>query len=271
VVATLVGSGIGFGISTLIPFNIGTAISLGIAMLVINFIAGFKKSWRYGVVAAVAIALGSENNLLDTTLDRLIAIGVGVVIGTLVTFIVWPDKAENRADRFLRLSLTSANKRFNVAMNNARHEEKEDGSEHGDLFHKNINYAQDMINAAEFADKSNIKERIKHTENLYNSIIIIHRVGEESNRNITDGNSNIEKDTENVKKLANDIIEALAAKDKIKQHTINKFTDGIDEVINNVSIDDQDNSITMLRQTFVFGLKEMKQSIEALAECDKNT
>ncbi|WAC02232.1 hypothetical protein N7U66_00100 [Lacinutrix neustonica] len=262
--ATIVGSIIGYGITALIPFNVGTAISLGIAMLVINFISGFKKSWRYGVVAAVAIALGSESNLLDTSMDRLISIGIGVAIGTLITFIIRPDKAEDRANRFLRDAIRAANKRFNVAITNTRYENNKDGSAHANIFHKNINYAQDMLNATQFADKSNIQDRIDHTKNLYNSIIIIHRVGEESHSNITNGSSNIEQDSKTTKTLVSDILNRLANGEKVEQDIIIEFSDQIETLIDNVQMDHEDKTITMLRQTFVFGLTEMKQSLEHL-------
>lgn len=270
VVATIVGSIIGFTISTIIPSNVGTAISLGVSMLVINFITGFKKSWRYGIVAALAIALASESGILNVTIDRLIAIAIGVCVGTLVTFIIWPDKSEDRAKRYMKEALKAANNRFNSAIANTKQKDNEDGSKHASLFHKYINLAEDMTENVRFSDSDNLKSRIKYIRTLYNSIIIIHRVGQESQTNVIDETSNIEKDTEKIKALVNTILENLSKGKEIDDSTSKDFFETIKDLIENVKISEEDTSVNILRHTFIFGLTEMKQSMKTLIELYSN-
>lgn len=53
-----------------------------------NTIAGFYSEWPYGLVAAVALALDSGGNIIETALDRLLATTLSVVIGTAISTII---------------------------------------------------------------------------------------------------------------------------------------------------------------------------------------
>lgn len=99
IMATLVGCGVGVVTILIVPYGYGTAVSLVVTMLVMNAIAGFRSEWRYGVVAAVALSLGSEQDVMQAALDRSISITLGAGIGVLASLVVWPEKASTRAKR----------------------------------------------------------------------------------------------------------------------------------------------------------------------------
>ena len=84
VAATLIGSAIGAACLLLLSGAYATAGALALSMLVINAVAGFRPEWRYGAVAAVALSLGAESDLWQTTQDRALAIGLGALIGIVV-------------------------------------------------------------------------------------------------------------------------------------------------------------------------------------------
>ncbi|HKJ06468.1 MAG TPA: FUSC family protein, partial [Flavobacteriaceae bacterium] len=153
VYATLVGSAIGFIFVALIPWGFGTAVSLLITMFIMNGIAGLKPSWRYGVVAAVAISLGSEENALATSLDRLIAIVIGITIGILATSVIWPNKASKRANNHLRKALNACKERLEIAYENSKTDDKEDASEVADNFHTYLGRAKGAAEAIKFGNK----------------------------------------------------------------------------------------------------------------------
>ena len=57
----------------LLPTGYGTAAAIALSILV-NAVAALRPAWRYGVVAALALALGSESNMLQTAMDRSLSI-----------------------------------------------------------------------------------------------------------------------------------------------------------------------------------------------------
>ena len=266
ITATFVGSVIAFFLVAILPWGLGTIISLAVTMFIINGIAGFKPSWRYGTVAAVAISLGSNDNAFDTSWNRLLAIGIGLSIGIIISLIIFPDKAENRAKRHIRKALRAAAARFEIALNNTRKKDNNDFTDAASKFHKNINAAQKTANAIKFTNKSIILRRIENTRKLYNSILIIHRVAQSSKEDITSGDSGIEKDSQIVREKASQILKALADNKEIDEKDLKIFSELVEEAKEHIVLIPDNKSINMLRQTLVFGLTEVRESIEALVK-----
>jgi len=270
ITATLVGSIIAFVLIVVLPLNLGTIISLAFTMFVLNAIAGFKPSWRYGIVAAVAISLGSEENAFDTSLQRITAIGIGLGIGIVISFIIFPDKAENRAKRHIRKALRAAANRFEIAITNTRKEENKDFTSSAEKFHRNINAAERTAKSISFGKKQPILDRINDTRKLYNSILIIHRVATHAENDITNGGSGIEKDAEKVQKKASEILKCIANREEVDEKSLEIFSNFVEKAKNNIELNPDNKSVNMLRQTFVFGLTEIRDSISNLVKTIKN-
>lgn len=270
IVSTLVGSAIGFVLVSFMPWGVGTAVSLGLCMFVINMIAHFKPSWRYGVVAAVAIALGSENNTITMTLNRLISIGIGVTVGIFVSLSVLPDKAEDRARRYLRRALRNASRRFEIAVANTRvaKEEQEDSGETADNFYTNLSYAKGAAQAIKFnKDQSIILQQIENTEKLYNSILIIHRVADQSEKGVSDEEAGIEENAEELKEMACSLIKQLANQEQKQDIDLEEFTQLVQTTQKNINTNANNKEVNIRRHTFIFGLTEIRDSIHHLLEC----
>jgi len=269
IIATLVGSIIAFFLVIVLPLHLETIISLAITMFVLNAIAAFKPSWRYGIVAAVAISLGAEQDAFEISLERLMAIGIGLGIGIVISLLVFPEKAETRAKKNIRRALSAASNRFETAVQNTRKGENKDLTSSAEKFHKNINAAERTANSISFGRKQPILNQIKTTRKLYNSILIIHRVAAHAENDVTNGNSGIEVDAEIVHEKASKILKALANQDKIEDSELEIFSDLVEKAKDHVVLNPDNKSVNMLRQTFVFGLTEIRDSISVLVKIIK--
>lgn len=259
--STLVGAIIGIIFVTLFPWKLGVVLSLLFSLFILNAIASFKPEWRYGVVAAVSLALSSDDNTIGLVTDRLLSIGFGVAVGILITFIVWPDKAENRTLRYVRKALKNTRDRFRIEFKNTRENKNKNTSKINDNFSTNLNQAKKTASSIAFQDTDKIKKLINSTEKLYNSITIIKRVAQKSSKDISNGKSGIEKNSEKVIEKACNILEKLAKNKKVDKNEIKEFSELIETTKNNINLKTEDKEINLLRSTFMFGLGETKESI----------
>ena len=264
ILSTVVGIVIGFIFVALIPWELGVVLSLLFSLFIINGISSFKPEWRYGVVAAVALALGSEDSTFDLAIERLFSIGFGVVLGIIISLIIWPITADKRALQFVKKALKNTCDRFKIEFNNTRDRKNKNATTVNNNFSTNINQAKKNAASITFSKKENLLELIKNTERLYNSITIIQRVAEKSNKNVTDGESGIEKNSEKVTEKACEIIEKIAGSKNIEKQEISSFSELIETTKSNIQTQTNNKDLNILRNTFIFGLTEIKESIEKL-------
>lgn len=270
ILATILGSAIGFGLVAIIPWGYGTALSLLIIMFIMNAIASLNPSWRYGVVAAVAISLGSEESALDTSIDRLIAMGIGIGIGLLITAIVWPEKAITRANNHLRKALNAACDRFEVAYQNNKSSEKENADHIANNFNASLGNAKEAAAAISLDDKSKIFKQIQATENLYNSILIIHRVGQNADTTMLSEEAGIQQNAEKLKDRACEMIGDLVNKEVITDEKFSEFEALVKQTKNEVNTMSKDKQQNMFRHAFVFGITEINDSLKVLKDLVAN-
>lgn len=178
-VATVIGCVVGVASFLLLPDGYGTAVALAVAMLAMNVLAGLKPRWRYGVVAAIALALGSEGNIVQTSIDRILSIGLGVVVGTVVSLVVWPEKSSARAKRHLRDALDSICDGLQQSIDASTSDESVSELDAKRRFAREISKARDAASAVRIADDSQLREDIDNTERLYHATLILLRVSEE--------------------------------------------------------------------------------------------
>ena len=264
ILSTLVGAVIGFIFVALIPWELGVVLSLLLSLFIINGIASFRPEWRYGVVAAVALALGSEGDAFDLALSRLLSIGFGVSIGILTSLIVWPSTAESRTLKYIRKSLKNTVDRFQIEFKNTRDKKNKKATKINNNFSTNLNQAKNTLTSITFQDKGQLSNLIENTERLYNSITIIQRVADKSNNNITNGESGIEKDSEKVIDKACEIIKTFSKKDSLEKSDIEDFSELIKTTKSNIQLNTDDREVGILRNTFIFGLTEIEESLKML-------
>lgn len=266
VLATVVGSGIGFAFVTIIPTGYATIISLVVTMFVMNAIASFKPSWRYGVVASVAISLGAESDALQISLDRLLNIGIGITIGLIVTAVIWPEKASDRARKHLRSALNIASNRFEIAFKNTRTDKKEDATKVANNFHSSLGNAKNAAGSIRFGKKNKINNLIDATEKLYNSILIIHRVSDSKDTTLLDDGDESVKNAEDFNQQTCEIIKTIVNNDRVEDEKMETFKSLVRKIKKNINDLDEDKNQTVFRNAFIFGIEEIQESLFILED-----
>lgn len=270
IAATLLGSALGVLCLVALPGGYGTAVALAACMLVINFIAGFFPQWRYGVVAAVALALGSENDLLQTSVDRGIAISLGALVGTLISFVVWPDRAVKRAERHLREALCATADRLDIAVENARDDEDRDSDDARRRYHRAITSARDAADGIRLGDKRDVRRRIEKCERLYNSVLILNRVAEETDR-VTGESEQLAEAVETIRRGGHELTVAIAEReaspDEIER-ALASMREAIEQAREATAepSDESERRAHVIRNGLVFGLGEVADCLEAFSD-----
>lgn len=259
-VATLLGCAVGIVSFAIVPNGYGTAVSLAIAMLVMNVLAGFYPQWRYGVVAAVALALGADSEVWQISLDRCLSIGSGVVVGTVVSFVVWPDKSSERARRHVRDALTAICESLSASLDALQSDDGEVRElEAKQRYAREISSARNSVEAVRFADDADIRKHIRNTERLYHAALIIVRVADEMIRSGERDSELIDR----INEIGDKVCEAIT-RISDEDNQINGHLEEIRQQLSKLrdKIPDLPVDKTIAHATH-FGLNEMEDSLQA--------
>lgn len=267
--ATLVGCVIGIVCLVLLPHGYGTAGALAISMLVMNGIAAFRADWRYGVVAAVALALGGTDTILETALERLIAIGCGVVIGIVVSFVVWPEKSESRVERHIRNALQAATELLDKIIQQATSSAGVDSEKVRRRFVSELNAAQETAGEIRFADNETLREKIKAVERFHHGLTVINRVAKRTD-DVVRGNDAFADDIAECKSLTSEIAAALVSGDTDVVDQRAALKDCLRKLRDVAHRNDHDATSHLQQTTLVFALEEVQASLDRLYELYAN-
>jgi uncharacterized membrane protein YgaE (UPF0421/DUF939 family) len=266
ILSTLVGVGIGLVFSFFLPLRFGESISLFFSIFLLAGISYFKPEWRYGIVGAIAMAMAPDENPFDVAIDRLIAIGLGALIGIIITLIVWPNSSEKRTIRYVRKSLKHIFDKLKTEFQNTRDSNNEGSSKSAKKFSSDIDKAKSIASNIAFSKKENLEKLIEKTEKLYNSVIIIQRVAKRSENNISDGDSGIKDQSNKVTEKACSIIEKFSKNKKLPKQEIEEFSELISKTKSSINQNPDDKELGILRNTFMFSLTEIEECIKGLFE-----
>jgi len=266
VLATIVGIVIWSIFVSIIPYGYGTVVSLLVTMFIMNAIASFQPSWRYWVVAAVAISLGSENDLLEISLDRLLAIGIGIWVGLLVAGIIWPEKSSNRALKHIRYSLNRAQDIFKVTFKNIRSDENDNSSNIVNDFHLSLGKAKDAVENIHLEKVDKYNKLIDGTEKLYNSILIIHRVSNNSDTSLLNYWDNFKKNCDEFSEKTCEILTSLINKEMVDDTIMQEYKTLIKKIKKSVLQENNNEDQDVFRHAFVFGIQEIHESLRVLED-----
>lgn len=173
IMATLVGCVVGVVTIVLVPYGYGTAVSLAASMLVMNAIAGFRSEWRYGVVAAVALALSAEQDVLQAAIDRSLSIALGAGVGVLASLLVWPEKASTRAERNERRAIEVLCEA--IAMTTDKHVDSSTHSKWQGDYRGVLGDIDSLIKNVRLADDAHLERRRNALEDLAQAIAVFGR------------------------------------------------------------------------------------------------
>ncbi|MGJ8560717.1 MAG: FUSC family protein [Litorimonas sp.] len=260
--ATMVGSAVGMFCLFVLPNGYGVAIALAITMFVMNFIAGFRENWRYGVVAAVALALADTSGDIELAKARAIAIGIGILIGIAVSLTVWPESAVKRGLRHRRAALRAAAERFSYALKDEEGSEKSDQARQ--RFHAALSNGRAVTRSAKVGEKTRLQHTFDSLESLYNSIIVIDRV--DSPLSYFD-KAAIERS--DLIQAGQDALAALTDDETDTAEAIDAFSTAVDQAEAGLSSHDLKNDGANQAASVIFALREMEQCMSDFK--DRNT
>jgi uncharacterized membrane protein YgaE (UPF0421/DUF939 family) len=269
VLATVVGSLIGLVSLLLLPIGYGTAFALALSMLIMNAIAGLRPDWRYGVVAAVALSLGSESDALQTVQDRTVAIGIGAFIGAIISLVVLPDTSRKRAQRHLQAALDAAARSLGNAVDKADGKPASDNDGYADRYHSNIKSARKAADGVRFGDREVIHKRIEIIEELYNSILILNRVADQTN-GISEGNDSFQDNIKLIRKQGCEVIKAIADGDVYQAEKLDEVWESVKSARRQVSGSKGNARDHVIRSALVFGFGEVAESLKKLIDIHKD-
>lgn len=269
VLATLVGSAVGILCLFILPYGYGTAIALGVTMLVINAIAGFRPDWRYGVVAGVALALGSEQNAIETAQDRGLAIALGAFVGVGVSLLVWPDTAKKRASRHINTALEAAVEMLDIAIGgNGSGEGGNELRTVQEKFDDAISSARDASKGIRLGDRKSITGRIDQSQRFYQAILSIERVTRARAEADIDRNEELNEAIESIRQEACEAVRYLAEKGRMNEDELNDVVDAVERSKALPRTDDP--TASLLDNAFVFSLSEMTLALQNLQKAFDN-
>lgn len=206
VLATIVGCVVGVTTLWLIPIGYGTAAALAISMLVMNAIAGLRPEWRYGVVAAVALSLGSEQDVATAAWERALSIAIGAGVGIAVSLVVWPERASTRAKRKLRRALKLLCEAIERAASN---EVPSDGDSKWQPTYRDVlGDINTLIANVRLADNDDLAKQRDAIEDLARAVIVFARCVRLDSVSDAEGNT-VTMARESVRALSTDLARAV--------------------------------------------------------------
>lgn len=263
VVATIVGSIVGVICLFLLPYGYGTAIALAVTMLVINAAAGFRPDWRYGVVAGVALALGSEQNAMQTAQERSLAIALGAFIGVAVSVVVWPDTASKRANRHINSALFAAAEMLDRLIGHAAgNAEPDDVQGIRQRFGAALSSARQAADGIRFADSRAVEDRIEQTQRLHQSLTTIERVSQARRQAGIEDNAELSEAIETVRKEACEAVLSLAREGRLDEGELDNVIEAVERAKDTPR--NSERIASMLDNALVFALGEVTLSLRNL-------
>ncbi|PRY22158.1 fusaric acid resistance family protein [Aliiruegeria haliotis] len=179
IAATLVGSLIGLLCLWLLPRHWGTVSALATTVFLLNAISVVRPSWQYGTVAAIALSLGHPENVVDVSIDRGVAILIGVGVGIAVSILVWPDRAKARFVRHRRAALAALSERLAQVLKASSSNCNTVAAEADRRYRQEFDRAATAAEEMRLGSIAGANDQIQHLRRVYNSIVIIDRAVEE--------------------------------------------------------------------------------------------
>ncbi|MET1753955.1 FUSC family protein [Novosphingobium sp. RD2P27] len=175
---TLLGSMAGLAAVMLLPGADDVGWRLAAVALSMNGVAVVLPSMQYGVVAAAIIVLPSDNDALAGAIDRGVAIGVGTLVSTACTFVIWPESASKRAERAIMRALAACTDLLNAQADALVHDKQVSRNDLQQRFLNAITDARGLIGDAQrwSARGHDVAPLIEATSRLWHTLIILDRL-----------------------------------------------------------------------------------------------
>ncbi|MEO1136288.1 MAG: hypothetical protein AAFW68_06710, partial [Pseudomonadota bacterium] len=231
--------------------------------------AAFRPDWRYGVVAAVALSLGSVENTTDTAIDRGIAIGLGVAIGMISSFIIWPDSAASRARRHAQSALIDIRRRLDAILSHVFGDFKENKQKKAQRdFHDHVKDARSAVRSMTGDQQSAVEDYLDGIEHLNNSVLLIDRALSDA-KNTDEVGEDVVEWLKGFQEQTRTVIDGLTGEDVDVKSAISKLEQGLQKggqpKTGGQSAETRRQEISVID----FGVREVIADLKSLIEISK--
>lgn len=176
---TIAGTMIGVICVWLIGGGANTALRVALAAGAASAMATFKPRWRFGIVAAVIVALEQNTTILEGALNRSLAILAGTGAGVAAAFLVWRESAMRRTEQALSQALAGCRDLLKIELEAVTGEKKDFQPAHQDVA-ENLRRAREEASALSSTDgRQMLHERVHAVQRLWHALIMIDRAASE--------------------------------------------------------------------------------------------
>lgn len=186
--SAVAGSVIGFLALALLPAGWGTAVALGAALFVVGVVTALRSSWQLAVVPAVGMSLEGKTDLLHTAVVSSGGIFLGAAIGTAVSLLLWPERAEARFERHFARALRATATRLTDAVEATLEPGRAPRvAEHVTAWEEAVWLAAEALSEARFVDRAAFERRLAALRDLKDSVVILDRAAEAADPPLSPG------------------------------------------------------------------------------------
>ena len=263
VAGTVVGTIVGAA-ALAVASDATTPISLARVMLVMGGLAAWKPDWRYGIVAAAGLAVGSDKGFWETAQDRGIAIFVGAAIGILVGSLIWAESARARARRQIAEAISLCRELLDAALSTALQTGEAELRDLHSRFARALQAARDTAEAIRLdKDGEHFEEAVHRVERLWHALIIIDRVTETQQNEALPLADDLLATVRRVQQSACDGLSCLERFEHIPDQDLDGLADACSEIDARVGLGDSgaDRTETV---ALVYGLREVARNMREI-------
>lgn len=265
IMGTVVGTLVGLAALAL-TLRAPAGVSLALTMMIMAPLAIYRPGWRYGIVAAAGLAIGSDAGFWETAQNRGLAIFVGAGIGTLVGAVVWPESARARARRRIGEALALCRELLDDSLASAIGE-RDPGDDN-----LRARFADTLTAAGEAARSIKIggaglearyEDAVHRIERLWHALVIIDRVTEARSGGRLPFRDETRATIERLRTTTCDALRRAEAIERIDPDDLDALDRGCREVWRDADVDPaRDDELQSV--ALVFGLGEVARNLREI-------
>jgi uncharacterized membrane protein YccC len=223
-----------------------------------------RASWELAVVPVVGMSLAGRQDLLDTAGVTALGILVGAVIGFVVSYLVWPERAEARFERHYRQALRATATRLSDAIEATVEEGRTPRvDEHVSAWNEAVWLSGEALGEARLVNRAGMERRLQALRELHESVTILDRAAETASPPVS-----VEVMRSQVGRLREHAVEVLArlAEDKGARERIRAVDRDLRDLREAMKDEDPRAPEHEVHAAVAFGLQEVRRTLQRLVE-----
>jgi uncharacterized membrane protein YccC len=220
---SLLGVALGLGAGAFVGGEGGMLLRLLVAATAANAVATLWPNLRYAAVTAAIVTLHDDPELAGS-LEIAFAILVGSVMGTVATFVAWPDLGRWRTERALRNALCDCRRLLELTVKEVGDGDRREQDQVHARFLRNLESARARAAQTWLRPKLpggvRFSDALIASESLWHGLVILDRVvSEERDKIGADTLAKLQPQVEEVQRVAFDFIDAVVERLHDKRRT----------------------------------------------------